>query len=175
MQQDINHNHKNLSGQKAILPDSDNLLPPYNEGYPARSPQPSCPAESAYPKGILPIRADIPERIAVSRGGGLGESSASLVRIKINVTTGGKCPQPVGLFHNKLTGKTVIIPCNSWSCPHCGKIKKNRVADRVKKGFDADLIIPGHRIRSITLTQKLGSVRDIMKDWAVMRDRKSVV
>lgn len=61
------------------------------------------------------------------------------------------------------------MSCNSWSCPHCGKIKKNRIVDRVKSGFDADLIIPGHRIRSITLTQKFGSVRNIMKDWAVMR------
>lgn len=64
------------------------------------------------------------------------------------------------------------MACNQWTCPHCGPIKKNRIADRVRNGYERDLDITptaGHRVRAVTLTQKLGTEQYIMAAWSKMR------
>jgi hypothetical protein len=79
------------------------------------------------------------------------------------------CQKPMGLFKNRVTGQRVPMRCNAWDCPYCGKIKKLNVLKRVERGFDRVGLDLGMRIRSITLTQKLGSVRNLMEDWAALR------
>jgi hypothetical protein len=74
------------------------------------------------------------------------------------------------MYRHKVTGRARPMPCNQWSCPFCGPIKKARVADRVKYGFmTRSFTIKGFRVRMVTLTQKRGSKRNIMEDWATFR------
>jgi hypothetical protein len=42
--------------------------------------------------------------------------------------------------------KKIDIPCKSWRCPACSKVKKNIVLDRCRDGF------AGERVRFLTLT-----------------------
>ena len=44
------------------------------------------------------------------------------------------CPFPSGYFENKVTGQKIPARCNTWTCPHCGPIKKNKLLDRVTAG-----------------------------------------
>ena len=78
------------------------------------------------------------------------------------------CPTPVGSYIHHHTGEHKPIPCNRWSCPYCGPIKKWRVAQRVNKGFHPE-ILAGQRIRALTLTQKLGTNQYIMDCWTRFR------
>ena len=112
---------------------------------------------------------------APSLGDGAPIASLELTKINGTIQTSqkekvwNKCPQPIGLFINKNTGNRVPMACHKWTCPHCGKIKKMGILHRVKMGFHPDMISAGSRIRGIVLTQKLGSRRDIMRDWATFR------
>lgn len=109
---------------------------------------------------------------ALRKGGG-----ASVLRIVTNVTSEvdyltecnqNRCPRPIGMYVNRHDGSVLPIPCNRWDCPHCGPIKKNRVADRVKRGFRLDSVA-GNRVRAMTLTQKLGTEQYIMDCWSRFR------
>lgn len=77
------------------------------------------------------------------------------------------CPQPSGLFvprdpEGDLT--PIPAPCGKWDCPHCGKIKKNKLLDRVKPYFK------GERVRMWTLTIREGcDDEQITKAWARIR------
>lgn len=72
------------------------------------------------------------------------------------------CPHPIGHVWN---GSTVFfVNCNSWSCPHCGKVKKLRLAQRIETGFFSD-----EKVIAWTLTQKLGSTQDILINFGKLR------
>lgn len=74
------------------------------------------------------------------------------------------CPKPAGYLMTP-NGK-VPVACNKWGCPHCGEIKLTRLANRVNFGFgNLD------RLFRITITQRLGSERNIMKDWTLVKQR----
>jgi hypothetical protein len=70
-----------------------------------------------------------------------------------------ECITPVGWGHNGKTGEYYQMPCKKWNCPICGRILKNKLLDRVNRGFW------GEEVRFMTLTHKAGLNRDIMKDW----------
>lgn len=57
------------------------------------------------------------------------------------------------------------VRCMSWLCPSCGPIKKLRLARRIARGFFNDT-----DIHAMTLTQKHGSTRNIMKDFQTWRE-----
>jgi len=80
------------------------------------------------------------------------------------------CPHPVGFVTRQggRAAKPIPINCGSWTCPHCGVVKKARVCSRVAAGFSPE-IMGGRRARMITLTQVLGTTRPIMKSWANFR------
>lgn len=70
----------------------------------------------------------------------------------------GKCPTPVGYATKKMgedIGVKIPVNCKRWSCPHCGKVNKKRVLDRVAYGFHGFQWQPkrGVRIRGMTLTE----------------------
>lgn len=105
-------------------------------------------------------------------GGHEGGLGSSLVPTKNKWDTSKnvqKCSRPIGLFKNRITGQKIPMRCNTWDCPYCGKIKKINVLKRVERGFERIGQNLGMRIRSVTLTQRLGSERNIMKDWAALR------
>jgi len=91
------------------------------------------------------------------------------------------CPNPVGVyFSHEKEDNFSPIPCKRWDCPHCGKIKKLKVLDRVSLGFSPDisgelsfdvksLQKGGYRVRLMTLTQQPGSPVDLLKAWARFR------
>lgn len=60
------------------------------------------------------------------------------------------CPNPIGVFWTE-DGKEVPAPCGKWSCPVCSKVKKNKLLDRVQRGFEQQMLT-GHRIRALCLT-----------------------
>ena len=72
------------------------------------------------------------------------------------------CPKPIGYV--TIDGNKKPVACMKWTCPYCGPIKKHRLACRISRGFsDADTVI------AITLTQKLHSKRNILKDFETVR------
>lgn len=92
------------------------------------------------------------------------------------------CPNPVGVYFNPHGSEENFspIPCKRWDCPHCGKIKKLKVLDRVSMGFSPDIAGEpsfdikslqkgGYRVRLMTLTQMPGSPVDLLKAWARFR------
>jgi hypothetical protein len=52
-----------------------------------------------------------------------------------------------------------------WTCPSCGPIKKLRLARRIARGF-----FNHEEIHALTLTQVLGSQRNIIKDFQTWRE-----
>lgn len=77
-----------------------------------------------------------------------------------------KCPNPIGVVKNESDGTLFELGCGKWSCPHCSKIKKNRLLDRVRVGFS------GHRVRHFVLTELKGAgskESDISLHWARLR------
>lgn len=56
------------------------------------------------------------------------------------------------------------VACNRWDCPHCGKLRRWHLANRVRDGF-AGLSY----VTAITLTQKAGSSQDIVKNFYKFR------
>lgn len=74
------------------------------------------------------------------------------------------CPTPAGYLATP-QGK-VPVACNKWQCPHCSQIKLMRLSNRVNFGFsDQDVLY------MLTITQRLGSKRNIMKDWTRVKQR----
>jgi hypothetical protein len=74
------------------------------------------------------------------------------------------CPKPIGYV--TIDGIKKPVACMKWTCPYCGPIKKHRLACRISKGFF------GHDdVIAITLTQKLHSKRNILKDFETVRYR----
>lgn len=57
------------------------------------------------------------------------------------------------------------VSCQRWDCPHCGKIKRWRLINRVRDGF-----ANSDRVIAVTLTQKLGSNQDIVENFYKLRD-----
>lgn len=78
----------------------------------------------------------------------------------------GCCPTPVGFVEK--WGGIHPVACGRWVCPWCGKWRKKRLADRVARGF-IGTYLQGDKVRALTLTQKLGTQQDIMKNWARLR------
>lgn len=72
------------------------------------------------------------------------------------------CPQPIGYF--VIDGQEVPAPCKQWNCPVCGKVKKNKLLDRVARGYKAltegagpsqgfnVAVFGGARVRALCLT-----------------------
>lgn len=60
------------------------------------------------------------------------------------------CPNPIGVFFTK-DGKEIPAPCGRWDCPVCSKVKKNKLLDRVQKGFE-QVQLKGGRVRALCLT-----------------------
>lgn len=81
------------------------------------------------------------------------------------------CPNPSGLFvprdpDGDLT--PIPAPCGKWDCPHCSKVKKNKLLDRVTACFK------GERVRMWTLTIREGcNDEQIGKAWARVRSNLS--
>lgn len=69
------------------------------------------------------------------------------------------CPTPAGYIIMK-DGRKVPVGCRRWTCPHCGKWRKIRLAHRILRGFFDD-----KNVCAITLTQKRGSTQSIMANW----------
>lgn len=59
------------------------------------------------------------------------------------------CPQPIGYF--VIDGEKVPAPCKQWNCPVCGKVRKNKLLDRVKQGYSV-VQQGGGRVRALCLT-----------------------
>jgi len=57
----------------------------------------------------------------------------------------------------------VPAACKRWDCPVCGRKNKSKLADRATHYFK------GFRVRMWTLTERLGTGRDIMEDFARLR------
>lgn len=73
----------------------------------------------------------------------------------------GKCPTPYG---KTLDGH--IIACKRWSCPHCSNVKIMRISNKTNYGFkDREILY------RVTITQRLGSTRNIMRDWQTLKKR----
>lgn len=75
-----------------------------------------------------------------------------------------RCPTPIGYV--TVRGKKLPVNCMKWLCPYCGPIKKHRLAKRIARGF-----VGSEKCIAITLTQKLGSKRNILKDFETVRYR----
>lgn len=60
------------------------------------------------------------------------------------------CPNPQGFYYTE-DGEAIPAPCNRWDCETCGKVKKNKLMDRVGRGY-AVLQAQGHRVRALCLT-----------------------
>lgn len=60
------------------------------------------------------------------------------------------CPNPIGVFFTQ-DGRELPAPCNRWDCPVCSKVKKNKVLDRVQRGFQ-HIQLKGGRVRALCLT-----------------------
>lgn len=89
------------------------------------------------------------------------EQDRSQVPGDLNVET-KFCPHPIGGIWN---GDDVFyVGCGKWTCPHCGAVKKMRLAHRVAQGFFDD-----EKIYAWTLTQKLGSTQDILINFSKLR------
>jgi hypothetical protein len=72
------------------------------------------------------------------------------------------CPRPIGYLE---IGSAIIpLSCNRWDCVYCGRIKKWLLAEKVGLLFEGV-----NTVKQLTITQKLGSKRNIMKDWETMR------
>lgn len=83
------------------------------------------------------------------------------------------CPTPVGRYVSK-EGWSIPAPCNSWRCPVCSKVKKNKVVDRVHDGqvllSQDETLHPDFRFfRFLTLTQATDDDTPIMTAWARFR------
>ena len=72
------------------------------------------------------------------------------------------CPTPIG--YHQIGTAFFTQPCHRWECPYCSRWKKWQLAKKVEILFKNTPIV-----KQITLTQKLGSKRNIMKDWQAMR------
>lgn len=72
------------------------------------------------------------------------------------------CPTPIG--YQVIGSQTYPISCDRWDCEVCGKLKKWHVAEKAKILFQGVDIV-----KQVTLTQVLGSRRNIMKDWKEFR------
>ena len=83
------------------------------------------------------------------------------------------CPTPIGRYVSA-DGVTIPAPCNSWRCPVCGKVKKNKVIDRIHDGQvllsqDESLHADFRFFRFLTLTQSIEDDTPIMVAWARFR------
>jgi len=79
------------------------------------------------------------------------------------------CPTPIGRYVSS-GGVSIPAPCNSWRCPVCGKVKKNKVIDRIHDGQvllkQDESLHPDYRFfRFLTLTQSVDDPVPIMKAW----------
>lgn len=78
------------------------------------------------------------------------------------------CPNPIGVFFTQ-DGREVPAPCGRWDCPVCGKVKKNKVLDRVQRGFE-QIQVKGGRVRALCLTiGPKGKNQDFSKYFARFR------
>lgn len=78
------------------------------------------------------------------------------------------CSNPIGVFFTQ-DGKEVIAPCGKWTCPECGKVKKNKLLDRVQRGFH-QVQLKGGRVRALCLTiGPKGKNEEIMDYFARFR------
>lgn len=74
------------------------------------------------------------------------------------------CPTPIGrVFHED--GRTRLLPCNSWKCPYCSRIKRRKFQERVEQGIGE---IP-RNARFLTLTQADRDPTYIMDAWNRLR------
>lgn len=73
------------------------------------------------------------------------------------------CPQPVGWMDT--SSGIHPVACKRWDCPHCGKIRRWRLINRVRDGF-----ANSDRIIAVTLTQRLGTSQDIVENFYKLRD-----
>lgn len=76
---------------------------------------------------------------------------------------GSFCPSPIGWVDS--SSGIHPVNCMSWTCPHCGKIKRWRLINRVRDGFSNS-----ERVIAVTLTQKLGTTQDIVENFYKLRD-----
>lgn len=77
------------------------------------------------------------------------------------------CLYPVGWFVSS-DGTREPIPCKQWKCPSCSRVMKNKLMDRVARGF------AGEEVRFLTLTMRSGSNdREIMKCYNRLRSNLS--
>lgn len=60
------------------------------------------------------------------------------------------CPNPQGFYYTE-DGQAIPAPCGRWDCETCGKVKKNKLLDRVGRGY-AVLQQQGKRVRALCLT-----------------------
>lgn len=74
-----------------------------------------------------------------------------------------KCPTPIG-HAERSDGTIVNISCKSWKCPHCSKVNKKRILDRVSNGFRGNKSVYG-----VTLTEVTETEHEIMQHWATFR------
>lgn len=70
------------------------------------------------------------------------------------------CDQPIGYFYSP-EGEKIPAPCKQWNCPTCSKVKKNKLLDRVGRGFSV-VMAGGHRVRAVTLTLGLEADNALM-------------
>lgn len=134
-------------------------------------------APGGAPRGAA--RLPGPARSQAGEAGGLsgGLAGAHLDRIGTfkemqNDPDFSICPQPVGFFWRVVDGKTEIrpAPCKRYDCPHCGKIKKNQVLDKIYWGtvdiqMNTSALRSWRIIRSLTLTQHIEDPTDIMEAY----------
>lgn len=71
------------------------------------------------------------------------------------------CKTPIGYM--KIGTATIPLSCNRWQCAYCGRIKKWLLAEKVGLLFEGV-----NTVKQITITQKLGSKRNIMFDLKML-------
>lgn len=115
---------------------------------------------------------DSPPSLGLGGAVGGGASACQpppLDLLRISVTPSeNHCPQPAGMFSKVLEDGSMVqkpAACKKWSCPHCGKVKKAQLLERVDRGF------AGFRVRMWTLTIRKGHWDDgrILEAWARLR------
>lgn len=58
--------------------------------------------------------------------------------------------QKIQLIDSQIFWRKYFLPCNSWGCPDCAKVKAHKVAVKSRKGFE------NCRVRFVTLTARKG-------------------
>lgn len=80
-----------------------------------------------------------------------------------------RCPNCGGYLRDHETGELIKLPCNRWTCPYCGEIKKYRLLDDIGHGGGV-VQLAGRRWRFLTLTLSLHvDDRKIDLFWARFR------